>query len=128
MEVEWPNLWGKSMVPGSYLFSSPGEWPFWLPVRLNLCIFGSEKDNNQHLLSWKCNGRIYVSRAWFHGHTSLCFQDNGHQILVGCPFGPMRAFWNLNEITLMNVLYRFKYKSQSLNLITWPWIIYHRSR
>ena len=28
----------------------------------------------------------------------FCFQDNGQKCYFGCPFGSMRAFWNLNEI------------------------------
>ena len=27
----------------------------------------------------------------------FCFQDNGQKCHLGCPFGSMRAFWNLNE-------------------------------
>ena len=57
--------------PGSYLFSFPGLWPFWLPVRPNLGIFGSEQDDNRKLFLWKWNDLIYVSRAWFQGPSSL---------------------------------------------------------
>ena len=49
------------MVSGSYLFSFSGLWPFLLPIRLNLGIFGSEQDNDPELFPLKCNGRIYLS-------------------------------------------------------------------